>query len=59
MKDEGDLRNFSINLDYECECFLFSTSFNREFYQDRDIKPSDTVLFKLTFKTLGDVQTNL
>ena len=59
MKDDGDLRNFSVNLDYECECFLFSTSFKREFYQDRDIKPSDTVLFKLTFKTLGDVQTNL
>ena len=59
MKDNGDLRNFSINLNYECECFLFSTSFNREFFQDRDIKPSNTILFKLSFKTLGDVKTNL
>jgi LPS-assembly protein len=57
MEGEGDLRNLALNLKYECECFTFSTTISRQFYEDRDLKPNDTILFKLTFKTLGDVQT--
>ncbi len=54
---EGELRSLALNLTYECECFTFSTTLTRQFYEDRDLRPNDTILFKLTFKTLGDVQT--
>ena len=57
LEGSGDLRNLSLNLTYDCECFTFSTTISRQFYEDRDLRPNDTILFKLTFKTLGDVQT--
>jgi LPS-assembly protein len=48
-----------LKFTYECECFNFSLSFTRTFYEDRDIKPSDAILLRLTFKTLGDIQTGI
>ncbi|HJO86318.1 MAG TPA: LPS-assembly protein LptD, partial [Rhodospirillales bacterium] len=58
LESEGGLRSLALNLTYECECFVFSTTLNRQFYADRDLQPNDTILFKLTFKTLGDVQSD-
>jgi len=59
LEGSGDLRNVAFNLTYECECFTFSTTFRREFFEDRDIRPNDSILFRLSFKTLGDVQTGV
>jgi len=59
FKDDGDLRNIAVNLTYECECFTFSTSFNRQFYSDRDLRPNDTIMLRISFKTLGDIRTGL
>ena len=59
LQGDGDLRNLSLNLTYECECFTLSTSINRQFYQDRDLRPSDSIMFKLSFKTLGDIQSSI
>lgn len=59
LENSGDLRNIALNLTYECECFKFSTTVRREFFEDRDIKPNDSILFGLSFKTLGDVQTGI
>jgi len=59
LQGNGDLRNLSLNLTYECECFTLSTSINRQFYQDRDLRPSDSIMFKLSFKTLGDIQSSI
>ena len=53
------LRSMAFNVTYECECFTFSTIFRRDFFEDRDLKPSDTILFQLSFKTLGDVHTGI
>jgi len=57
LEGDGELRSLALGLTYECECFTFSTTLTRQFYEDRDLRPNDTILFKLTFKTLGDVQT--
>ncbi len=57
--NKNDLRSIGINFTYECECFVFSASIKRDFYEDRDIRPNDTFLLKLTFKTLGDVKTGI
>jgi len=56
LDGSGDLRNLGMNLTYDCECFTLSTTINRQFYRDRDLRPSDSIMFKLSFKTLGDVQ---
>jgi LPS-assembly protein len=55
LDGNGDLRNLGINLTYNCECFTLSTTVNRQFYVDRDLRPNDSIMFKLSFKTLGDV----
>ena len=54
LQDEGNLQAIALNATFECECFTFSTTLKRDFFVDRDLKPSDTILFQLTFKTLGE-----
>lgn len=56
--EEKEPRSYNLNLIYEDECLIFSTNLARTFYSDRDISPSDTILFQVTFKTLGEVSTS-
>lgn len=44
-----------VGLLYQDECFGFTLTFNQSFTQDRDIKPSNGVFFRLNFKYLGAV----
>ena len=48
-------REIGLRLIYEDECLFFLTQLARENYRDRDLKPSNTIFFRLGFKTLGDV----
>ena len=59
LTDDGDLRSAGISLTYEDCCFVFDTQFTRSFFRDRDITPTDAVTLRLTFKTLGDIQTKV
>ena len=59
LEGDGDLRSVGLNFTYECECFIFDISLQRQFYQDRDLKPNDSIFFRLTFKTLGEVRTGI
>jgi LPS-assembly protein len=59
LEGDGDWRSVGLNLTYECECFTFDISLQRQFYEDRDLKPSDSIFFRLTFKTLGEVHTGI
>lgn len=59
LTDDGGQRSFGFNLAYEDECLVFSTDLVRNFYQDGDLKPTDTIMFRLTFKTLGEVQSGV
>ena len=59
LEDGGNLRRLGLNLTYECECFVFSATITRSFFEDRDLKPDDAIILRLTFKTLGDVQTGI
>jgi LPS-assembly protein len=52
--DERALRH-GVNVAYEDECFIFTTEYLRTFTEDRDVKPSTTLFFRLVFKTLGRV----
>ena len=45
-------------LRYEDDCFVFRADLTRTFTHDRDIGPTDTILFKIVLKTLGQFQTS-
>lgn len=42
-----------VGIGYEDECLDVSLMFSQSFYRDRDIEPDSSVLFQITFKTLG------
>ncbi|NQU56226.1 MAG: LPS-assembly protein LptD [Rhodospirillales bacterium] len=52
---ENDLRTMALNLTYEDECLLFSTALNRTFFQNQELHPEDSIIFRIMFKTLGEV----
>lgn len=59
LTDDGGMRSASFGLTFENCCFVLDSRFSRSFFQDREIKPTDSITLRLTFKTLGDVQANV
>lgn len=59
LSDNGGQRSTGLNFIYEDECLEFSTQISRTFYQDRDLRPTDAVMFRVLFKTLGEVSSGL
>ena len=49
-------RNQYFNITYDDECFTFVGALTRNFTTNRDIKPSDTIIFQLVFKSLGELR---
>ncbi len=47
-----------LALTYKDECFTFKTTATRTFTSDRDLRPTDTLLFQLIFKNLGEFDTS-
>jgi LPS-assembly protein len=56
---EGYSRSMKLNLTYEDECFLFSTTVNRTFFQNQDLQPENSLIFHFLFKTLGEISPSL
>lgn len=54
----GENRSIGLNLTYEDECLIFRTEALRQFYSDRELEPEDSLFFRITFKTLGEVNTD-
>lgn len=54
---DSEFRSFGLNFVYEDECVKFTTTATRSFYEDRDLRPSDTIYFTLVLKTLGEVKS--
>jgi LPS-assembly protein len=42
---------------YEDECFVFAVDVTRTFTTDRDVRPSDRLLFRFELKTIGAFET--
>jgi len=59
LTENGGQRSMSLGLAYDDECFTFDTALSRNFYLDREIKPTDSIMFTLVFKTLGEVTTDV
>lgn len=57
-----DLRNgtnriLGVGLTYEDECLEFGIEYSHRDFNDDDIEESDSVFFRIAFKTLGKVET--
>jgi LPS-assembly protein len=57
--ESNDLRALALNATYEDECFIFTGDVRRSFFYDRDLKTDDSIIFRLTFKTLGEIGTSV
>ena len=55
--DDSQTRNLRMGLTYEDECLVARTEFTRSFFRDRDLQPVDTVMLRISLKTLGNLQT--
>lgn len=53
----NEARSMSMYVNFENECLVFRTTLQRTFYQDRDLKPSDSIFFRIILKTLGQFGT--
>ena len=53
LSSTGGTRAYGFGMTYEDECFLFSSSFERDFTSDREISPSTSINFKIRLKNLG------
>ncbi len=42
-----------MNLDYVDDCFTFGVSYTKTFTEDRDVRPTETIFFKIQLKNLG------
>ena len=57
MTSSGGLLGQKLSLSFDNECFNTEVGLNRSYYLDREIKPNDTFMIMLTFKTLGSFST--
>ena len=59
LSDDGGQRSLRLGFVYEDECLTFDTSISRTFYLDRELRPTDAILFRVYFKNLGEVTTDV
>lgn len=56
LRDDSDPLNYGLFVTYEDECFIFNGTFQRLFTRSADVKQEDILLFRVNFKTLGEVE---
>lgn len=44
-----------VEIGYEDDCFVVALSFARDFTEDRDIRPTDSVFLRVSLRTLGSL----
>jgi len=59
LTQTGGQRALNLGLIYEDECFIFDSNLSRTFFSDRDLHPNDSIMFRLVFKTLGEVTSGV
>ena len=48
---------YNISYQYKNDCLTAGLVYRREFYEDNDVEPKDTLMFKITFVPFGEVKT--
>ena len=59
LTQNGGQRALNLALTYDDECLTFETTLARTFYQDREVQPNDSIMFRVVFKTLGEVTSDV
>ena len=53
----GGTLSYGAALVYECDCMDFELRYRRDFTQDRDVPPTESLIFRITLKSLGQVSS--
>jgi len=48
---------YNLAYQYEIDCLTAGVVYRREFYQDSELEPNDSLMFRITFVPFGSVQT--
>ena len=56
---EDNTQEFRFGAKYEDECLIVTTVLSRSFFKDRDLEPTDSIMLRVSLKTLGEFQTNV
>ena len=48
---------YDINYQYSIDCLTAGLVFRREFYEDSDVQPKDSLMFTITFVPFGGANT--
>ena len=59
LTENGGTLSTGVNIVYTNDCLIARLDAVRTFTRDRDIHPSDTILLRLVFRTLGEVKSAL
>ncbi len=54
---EGGTLSYGAALLYECDCMDFELNYRRDFTRDRDVPPTESLIFRITLKSLGQVSS--
>ncbi|MDE0780527.1 MAG: LPS assembly protein LptD, partial [Alphaproteobacteria bacterium] len=57
LTSDGSTLSYGASLFYKCDCMDFELNYNRNFTRDRDIPPTESLTFRLIFKSLGQVSS--
>ena len=57
LTSEGGALSYGAALRYECDCMDFELNYRRDFKQDRDVPPTESLIFRITLKSLGQVSS--
>jgi len=59
LTSEGGALSYGAALRYECDCSDFELNYRRDFTRDRDVPPSESLIFRLTLKGLGQLSSSV
>ena len=59
LTSNGGTLSEGASVTYTNDCLIARLDVERSFTQDRDVKPTTTVLLRLVLRTLGQVQSAL
>ena len=48
---------YNLIYQYQNDCLVASIEYQKDYYSDRDIKPSESIFFKLTIIPFGETST--
>ena len=48
---------YNLIYEYKNDCLVAAIEYNKDYYQDRDLKPSEEIFFKITITPFASVTT--